>query len=510
MNELLLLANQDFCIHVHLLEPQAFLPVILSYHCTFPMLVNLVNLAKRSTTKRRRRKRRKTQGFLIITTKVGFLIGVKLSVLWSHPQHSRWTSPRSSEETAPHNRWICQRGLLLFDGHSWGMWGITPGVTMGYLCHAMAPPCQCRRVSPQGKGAAGGYWTDSVLSGTTKRSFPKAVPGSPFMPATASFTRPASFFSSIQWMQPAIRFMLHGFKAARLVEDRLALGEFAGREEILKSQNFTQEFCECSELLKPYGFAWTIWNSMSAKEQNPAHLCISNGILEQIPSLKSWFATRYRSWSTRFCEKGVTTPSRELTTAIHGIWLVAVTSKCHPLSWSEKISWKNPRFGQPNVRRTCRLRDLAVWGFPNQLQSLQGVHHASGYWIYWVFVQENNRKQPHVGIVPPPFLNPHSQHFQHFHQTSGNEWWLNSPAFVHEKTQRRCCLKHGAEKLPIQLKPSSFWQHPLFWLMFESPDVLEYMCMCMCMYIYICMYIMYVYMFIYLCMYDSSTQPRLW
>jgi hypothetical protein len=32
--------------------------------------------------------------------------------------------------------------------------------------------------------------------------------------------------------------MLHGFKAARLVEDRLALGEFAGREEILKSQKF--------------------------------------------------------------------------------------------------------------------------------------------------------------------------------------------------------------------------------------------------------------------------------
>lgn len=89
MNELLLLANQDFCIHVHLLEPQAFLPVILSYHCTFPMLVNLVNLAKRTTTKRRRRKRRKTQGFLIIITKVGFLIGVKLSVLWSHPQRSR-------------------------------------------------------------------------------------------------------------------------------------------------------------------------------------------------------------------------------------------------------------------------------------------------------------------------------------------------------------------------------------------------------------------------------------
>lgn len=59
---------------------------------------------------------------------------------------------------------------------------------------------------------------------------------------------------------------------------------------------------------------------MSAKEQNPAHLCISNGILEQIPSLKSWFATRYRSWSTRFCETGVTTPSRELTAAIHGIW----------------------------------------------------------------------------------------------------------------------------------------------------------------------------------------------
>ena len=86
------------------------------------------------------------------------------------------------------------------------------------------------------------------------------------------------------------------------------------------------------------------------------------------------------------------------------------------------------------------------------------------------------------------------------------------PAFVHEKTQRRCCLKHGAEKLPIQLKPSSFWQHPLFWLMFESPDVLEYMSMCMCMYIYICVYAcrLCMYMFIYLCMYDSSTQPRLW
>ena len=122
----------------------------------------------------------------------------------------------------------------------------------------------CRRVSPQGKGAAGGYWTDSVLSQTTKRSFPKTFLGhlSCLQRLPLHDQHPSSHRSS--GSSPQSDSCSMGSKRLGLSRTGWPWGSSLVEKKYWSRKNFTQEFCECSELLKPYGFAWTICNSMSA------------------------------------------------------------------------------------------------------------------------------------------------------------------------------------------------------------------------------------------------------